>query len=556
MRFHKERRARRPVVAGLLLTSLATSPFVSAECTPYPIAVPVGNVTLSNGYTARGVELAVGHPLQSLAFLPQWPLNNTFIYGTNGYCVNGLSGTGCTTWRGGQYALLNSDTRRQPPDNPNPTDASPYPKTTTYTDVFQLNENVTLDEFAIGVALSDWLEQGYHPMMALGLGSNSTILSALKAGNQIASRVWSMFYGLTGGNENAQLDGVLVLGGYDQAKVSGRGYTLDLQPDPRCGTQMLVTIGDMILHFPNGTDHSIVAPGGGGFTACITPDFPGLMTLAYDPYFQEFQTATNASITDRSLGQEWYTMLYSDGDDPFLGDMSINIQYGPSIRIPNSELVIPERTVDSSTGMLVANYSRSNLVINSLQDVNENDLSQLGRMFLSSAYVMANQDSGKFTIWAANPTTVESLVGVDGSGKDVTTFCSNSTAPESTATTPTAPGPSGNANSPKLSSGAIAGIVVGAVAAVAIVTGALLWRRRRGKVSTTVEVGPPYAPQGAPLQPDFYPYYPTSVQDPSKREPSMLPGGESTPDPAELTNETSELRRPSTMGAPRFELGG
>ncbi|KAI0097829.1 aspartic peptidase domain-containing protein [Nemania sp. FL0031] len=518
-----------------------------AECLPYPIAIPIGNVTLSNGNTARGAELAIGHPPQNLAFLPQWPLNNTLVYGTNGYCISGLTGSGCTTWRGGQYLPLSSDTRRQPTNNPNPTDGAPYPTTTTYTDVFKLNDNVTLDDFAINVALSDWEEEGYHPMMGLGLGSNSTFLSALKAGNRIASRVWSMFYGLTGGNANAQLDGTLVLGGYDQAKVSGQGYTLELQEVPGCSTQIVVDVSDIILHFPNGTDVSIVTPEGDGFSACIVPDYPGLMTLAYDPYFEEFQVVTNTTITERSGGQEWYTMLYSDGTDPFMGDMSINIQYGPSIRIPNSELVIPERTVDDSTGMIVANYSRSNLVINSLQDVNGKDMSQLGRMFLSSAYVMVNQDSGQFTIWAANPTTVEDLVGVDSTGKDITTFCTNSTTPVASTPTQTAVS-SQNASSAGLSSGAIAGIVVGAIAALAIVIGVVFWRRRRGKARQISQSHPPQEVMG---DPNIYGEYYANVQDGSKTHPDPVYGIEPTFNRAELTSETPQ----SMVTAPRYELG-
>ncbi|KAJ8124325.1 hypothetical protein O1611_g9317 [Lasiodiplodia mahajangana] len=528
---------------------------VPAQCLPYPIAIPIGNITLSNGETARGAELAIGHPRQNFAFLPQWPLNNTLVYGTNGYCISGLSETGCTTWRGGQYLPLSSDTRRQPPSNPNPTDGAPYPKTTTYTDVFQLNDNVTIDDFAIDVALSDWQEQGYHPMMALGLGSNSTVLSALKAGNRIASRVWSIFYGLTGGYSNAQLDGVLVLGGYDQAKVSGQGYTLDLQPVPSCSTEIVVTVSDIILHFPNGTDASIVtAAGGGGFPACLVPDYPGLMTLADDPYFEEFQMVTNASITQRSGGQEFWTMLYDDGTDPFMGDMSINIQYGPSIRIPNSELVIPERTIDSSTGMVVANYSRSNLVINSLQEVNKNDISQLGRMFLSSAYVMVNQDSGQFTIWQANPTSFEDLVGVDSTGKEITTFCTNSTTPGTTAPGQTAVS-SQNTTPTKLSSGAIAGIVVGAVAALAIVIGVLFWRRRRSRANLVRQPHPQAAPGGVVENPYAYPEYYANEQATSKTDPDMVYGIQSTPDRAELASETSKSMR-SSMAGPRFELVG
>ncbi|RYC57549.1 hypothetical protein CHU98_g8664 [Xylaria longipes] len=510
------------------------------------------NVTLSNGRIARGAELAIGHPPQSLAFLPQWPLNNTLVYGTNGYCTDpGISATGCTTWRGGQYALLSSDTRRQPP-NPNPPDKPPYPGTATYTDVFEINNNVTLDDFAIGVPLSDWQEQGYHPMMALGLGANSTLLSSLEAGKRIASRVWSMFYGLTGSNSNAQLDGSLVFGGYDRAKVSGKAYTQKLRPDQRCSTQMLLTIDDIIIHFPNGTDASIVATTtNGSFSACIVPDFPGLMSLANNPYFEMFQIVTNTSISQRSFGQEFYTLLYSDGYNPYQGDMSINIQNGPSIRIPNNQLVIPERYIDDSTGQVMANYSRSNLVINPLNTVNEFDLSQLGRLFLSSAYVMVNQDSGQFTIWAANPTTVEDLVSVDSTGKETTTFCKNSTTSISLG-----PTKKPAMHHTGLSTGAIAGIAVGAILALIIVISILFWRRRQRRTSATGQPGPQSATQGVPEKPAHYSDYPVGAQGPSKLEPGELDGIQRTYGPAELAGGTSYQMCPSIPSVQRFELGG
>lgn len=71
-------------------------------------------------------------------------------------------------------------------------------------------------------------------------------------------------------------------------------------------------------------------------------------------------------------------MLLSKGTEPFRGDMSINSQYEPSIQISNNELIMPERTIYDATGTAMANYSNSNLIINSLQDVNANYLGLLG----------------------------------------------------------------------------------------------------------------------------------------------------------------------------------
>ena len=84
---------------------------------------------------------------------------------------------------------------------------------------------------------------------------------------------------------------------------------------------------------------------------------------------------------------------------------------------------MPERYIRDEDGQLMANYSKSNLVINSLQDVNADDLSQLGRQFLSSAYLMVNQDSRKFTLWLVNLTRNEDLVGTNQEGQDVVEWC-------------------------------------------------------------------------------------------------------------------------------------
>jgi hypothetical protein len=92
-----------------------------------------------------------------------------------------------------------------------------------------------------------------------------------------------MFWGRTGATADTQLDGNLVLGGYDRAKVvAGTNYTQRLSyARPACATAMLVTISDIVLHFANGTDASLF--GGvqsSAITACIVPSYPVLMTIA------------------------------------------------------------------------------------------------------------------------------------------------------------------------------------------------------------------------------------------------------------------------------------
>lgn len=209
--------------------------------------------------------------------------------------------------------------------------------------------------------------------------------------------------------------------------------------------------------------------------------------------------------------------------------MTIKLNSGFSVRIPNDQLVVPELTIDDSTGALHANGSTPELVINAMQMGNADDLPKLGRQFLSSAYLMVNQDGGSYTLWEANQDTNEDLVAIDKNNVPVTQFCA---ANDGTSTTAGAAatqhgtlkptdvfstsassndnatsGPSndngdlspaqgsassdggGNSN---LSNGALAGIVVGGVAAIAIVAGLVLFFcARKRKMRRNPPADPP-----------------------------------------------------------------
>lgn len=79
---------------------------------------------------------------------------------------------------------------------------------------------------------------------------------------------------------------------------------------------MLVTIADMKLNYPNGTDASIFdGSQSSAIRACIEPSHPVLLTLPTDPYFTNFEIFTKSNITDRSFGVYYYGMLYGDRSD-------------------------------------------------------------------------------------------------------------------------------------------------------------------------------------------------------------------------------------------------
>ncbi|KAK4548165.1 hypothetical protein LTR36_010034 [Oleoguttula mirabilis] len=96
------------------------------------------------------------------------------------------------------------------------------------------------------------------------------------------------------------MDGQIVFGGYDAAKTKGNNYTKSLQlPTLACSSGMEVTVTDMVLNFPNGTDSSML--GYGAIAACIMPDYPLIFTFP-DTYYTQFETLTKTSNVGRGGG--------------------------------------------------------------------------------------------------------------------------------------------------------------------------------------------------------------------------------------------------------------
>lgn len=188
------------------------------------------------------------------------------------------------------------------------------------------------------------------------------------------------------------------------------------------------------------------------------------------------------------------------------------------MKIPNTELVVPD-TYIASGGAVQTNTSVRNVVINSLQTDNGNDLPVLGRLFMSSAYMMVNQDAGRFSIWQANAGSKTSdIIAVDKQNNMVSDFCTKSTGGSSSATSfPTSPVPPQPQNEgSKLSSGAIGGIALGAVGGIAILAaiGFLLYRRRgSGITATGVAVAQEPGFETADVKPPGYSMVPAGPQE-------------------------------------------
>jgi len=175
-------------------------------------------------------------------------------------------------------------------------------------DVLQLNSSVSFKNFPLAVTRTKaW------NMNAMGLGRNSTMLNALHSAGTITSRSWSLFWGLTGADANSQMDGSLVLGGYDAAKVTGDNFTDHLYIDKGCITSFLVTVTDIVMNLPDSSKISILGTSSGAaMRMCIQPEIP-LITLPADVW-SAFANHSGGTFIGRSLGINGYGMLYAAQD--------------------------------------------------------------------------------------------------------------------------------------------------------------------------------------------------------------------------------------------------
>lgn len=318
---------------ALILVSSATVILCACNA-PSPISLPITDVLLSNGQRRRGIPGAIGTPAQNFAFMPQKYvslrsgtaivtvddnsfLNDTWAYNTSDpFCFNGTTSTQCLTQRGGQYDPSASSSSHG--------NLSVYAAEGSASDTFRevathiwFNNfatdelsvgNTTLGNFPIGMPGFDY--GGLFDTQAnIGLGVNSTILNALKDGGHIASRVYSYWWGIDSTSSSLAMDGQLVLGGYDQAKATGANVTGQILPwTLACPSGMYVTVTNMILGFPNGTTADMLWPS--TLSACLQPDFPTVISLRGNPYFDNFENLTGTSSVNNSHGIYWWAPVY------------------------------------------------------------------------------------------------------------------------------------------------------------------------------------------------------------------------------------------------------
>lgn len=208
------------------------------------------------------------------------------------------------------------------------------------------------------------------------------------------------------------------------------------------------------------------------------------------------------------------------------------------MRIPNKELVVPELTIDEETGAINSNSSTKELLLNSIQRGNVNDLAQLGRQFLSIVYLMLNQDANSFTLWeAATSTGPEDLVAVDQKNERIGSFCASkagdSPNSSSSSSADDAGSTSGNDNDNEstFSTGAIVGVVIGGVAGAGIIAAIVVFiMARKRKMRRRLQQS-----SGEQYNEPVYMYH-------QRQPPKELEANPKTWDPFELPGESPGKR--------------
>ena len=153
----------------------------------------------------------------------------------------------------------------------------------------------------------------------------------------------------------------------------------------------------------------------------------------------------------------------------------------------------------SEQGQLVINNGTvtREVLINSLQQVNENDMPILGRAFLTSAYLLVDNDRRQFSLWRSNATTNQNLVAI-GPSSCVSSPSVVSSPVISTASSAPPTASSGNSVEPSRSGskGAIAGGVVGGLALVAFAAVAIIFVSRRRATRVQQQISSSEGPDG------------------------------------------------------------
>lgn len=255
-------------------------------------------------------------------------LNNTWVYDQQAFCDPSriFSDEICYVRRGSYYFETESSTFEQTLDVIDAGGASAETAVTGSEpgirnlissglggkEHFKAGSNAALEQFPIGIPRQGW-DSGYTTLHPLGFGANSTYLNALLDAKQTGARVWSIFWGRMW-EAKPPMDGSIVLGGYDRAKIIGQNLTQALDFGPAgCWTGMMLNIRDIRVNFRTGSEESIF-PANTVLPVCLVPQRQ-LLLEAPSSVYSAFESVTLTKSIGVSFGLHWGAQLYDTGTE-------------------------------------------------------------------------------------------------------------------------------------------------------------------------------------------------------------------------------------------------
>lgn len=138
----------------------------------------------------------------------------------------------------------------------------------------------------------------------IGVGYNSSLLSALFSIGVIASKTWSLALGWQRVQPNLETDGNLVIGGYDSVQANNQNVSYAFG-SIACGPGPEVTISDISINFSNGSSPSSLMQSsfglsntGSTFGACLSLTDPIIVLPTV--IFEKLRNITNFRILGSS----------------------------------------------------------------------------------------------------------------------------------------------------------------------------------------------------------------------------------------------------------------
>ena len=266
-------------------------------------------------------------------------------------------------------------------------------------------------------------------------------------------------------------DGLLVIGGYDQARVNGPFSNFSVgnwSLDTACPLQVTITnasFGGTSLM--NGTQNII---------ACVEP--AAYKTVFPPAVAKQFGIASSQNTALFPKGFQY------DASKRPTGNLTITLAGGYQTTIPNDELFLPLRGSDKNGRFAIVNDTIQEAQVTDTRNSDPHSITPtLGGQFLTYNYLVVDYKIGQFRMAPAVP------LQNDNVNPKPTTICT----PADSSNTP--------APSSSKHTGAVVGGIVGAVGGLALIACLVfcLLRRRKPKVDSNTRalsaLGAPYGTQ-------------------------------------------------------------